>query len=426
MATIPHDKSLDSTLALMRQGYTFLHKRCQRYRSDLFQTRLGGLKVICLHGDEAAQVFYDPERFQRQGAVPKLIQKSFLGERPIHSLDGAAHRHHKEMFLSLLMTPANLDRLRELSGEHWQVFITRWEGKEKVALFTEAQELLCRVACAWAGVPLKESEARQRARDFWDMVDAFGAFTPPRHVRGMLARRRAEWWLAGIIEEAQSGKMTVGEGTAVSVIALHRGLDGQPLDTKGAVVALINVLRPIVAISTYVTFAALALHEHPQCRHRLQQALQAGEEDYLDWFVQEVRRFYPFAPFMAAHVKKAFDWRGCRFEKGQLVLLDIYGTNHDARLWERPDEFEPERFRHGHAGKFDLIPQGGGDYLSGHRCPGEGVTIEATKVAVRALTQQMTYEVPDQEMTFSLARMPTVPRSGFVMTQVTRAGRMNE
>ena len=161
-------------------------------------------------------------------------------------------------------------------------------------------------------------------------------------------------------------------------------------------------------------FAALALHEHPAWREKL----RAGDDEYTGLFVQEVRRFYPFAPFVGAKVRAPFDWRGYHFRKGALVLLDVYGTNRDGRQWERPDEFWPERFRQWDQSSYNFIPQGGGDYHHGHRCPGEWITIEATKLAVNFLTRHVTYEVPPQDLRFPLSRIPTFPRSGFVITQV--------
>ncbi|SIE95158.1 Fatty-acid peroxygenase [Mycobacteroides abscessus subsp. abscessus] len=73
-------------------------------------------------------------------------------------------------------------------------------------------------------------------------------------------------------------------------------------------------------------------------------------------FVQEVRRFYPFGPFLGAIVRKDFIWNEAEFKEGMLVLLDIYGTNHDPLLWEEPYEFRPERFGNWDGSLFDLIP----------------------------------------------------------------------
>nr|WP_281429914.1 cytochrome P450 [Sulfitobacter faviae] len=56
------------------------------------------------------------------------------------------------------------------------------------------------------------------------------------------------------------------------------------------------------------------------------------------------RRLYPFFPAVAARVKSDFEWRGHRFPKGYRVLLDLYGTNTDARSWDAPQEFRPSGF----------------------------------------------------------------------------------
>jgi fatty-acid peroxygenase len=85
---------------------------------------------------------------------------------------------------------------------------------------------------------------------------------------------------------------------------------------------------------------------------------------------------------MGARVKNSFRWKGVHFQKGAIVLLDMYGTNHDADLWDRPYEFVPERFKLRAIQPFDFLAQGGGEYLSGHRCPGEWITIETMKVAL--------------------------------------------
>lgn len=55
---IPRDPSLDSTLALLSEGYRFISRRCQRYRSDIFQTRFMLRRAFCVTGEEAARMFY--------------------------------------------------------------------------------------------------------------------------------------------------------------------------------------------------------------------------------------------------------------------------------------------------------------------------------------------------------------------------------
>lgn len=416
MKNIPKEKTLDSSLALLREGFPFIQNKCKRFHSNIFQTRLLLEKTVCIHGQEAVRLFYDTEKFRREGAVPKRVQKTLLGENGVQTMDGAAHRHRKAMFMSL-MTPERIHLLMDLMTRYWKAYIGKWEKMERVVLFEDVQEIMCLAACAWAGVPLKPTEVRKRARDFMAMVDAFGG-VGPRHWRGRRARQRSEKWIRKVIKQVRNRKLEATQGSPLATIAWHRDLDGKLLSRQMAAVELINILRPIVAIATYTTFAAHALHGHPEYRRRL----QAGEESLDDLFVQEVRRYYPFGPFLGARVRSAFDWQGHRFQEGTLVLLDMYGTLHDPSLWDKPDEFRPERFRSWDGSPFDLIPQGGGDHYTGHRCAGEWITKEAMKLALHILTRCMTYEVPEQDLSYSLKRMPTIIKSGFMINQVHRTG----
>jgi len=412
MKTIPKDKNFDSSLILLRDGYEFIQKKRQKLGSNIFRTRLMLKETICMSGKEAAEVFYDTEKFQRKGATPKRVQKTLFGQKGVQTLDNSAHRQRKEMFMSL-MKPDSLRGFLEIQKSCWETYIGKWEKEEQIILFNEVQELLCRAVCTWSGVPLREEEVQQRARDFGAMVDAFGAIGP-RHWRGKQARKRAEKWIGNLIKEIRNGKIHVEKGTAAHSIAFHRELDGKLLDTQVAAVELINVLRPTVAIATYITFTALALHQYPQYKKEI----QTGKENLTEMLVQEVRRFYPFTPMVGAIVRKEFEWKGYTFKRGRLVLLDIYGMLHDPELWQHPQEFNPERFINWDGNPFTLIPQGGGEHLYGHRCAGEWLTIESMKQAVDFLINRITYEIPDQDLTFSLSRMPTLPRSGFIMRNI--------
>ena len=414
MARLPRDRSFDSTLALLSEGYTFIQERCRRYESDLFETRLALRRAICMTGEEAARLFYEPGRFTRKHAMPKTALWLLQDQGSVSVQDGDAHRRRKAMFMSL-MNPARIRQLAECFADEWRAGIGRWGEHDAVVLHREVQEVLCRAVCAWAGVPFTDAEARQRAREFNAMIDGAGA-VGPRNWWGLLLRRRTERWMREIIEKVRAGTLEVPEEGAAHVIAHHRDAEGRLLDVDVAAVELLNVLRPTVAIARFVTFAALALHEHPESQPKL----QAAEAAYREWFVQEVRRFYPFFPFIGGRVRQPFDWRGHHFARGAWVLLDLYGTDHDERIWNEPQVFRPERFEDWDGSAFNFIPQGGGDHYTGHRCAGEWITIELMKTAVGLLTGSMQYDVPEQDLRIPRSRMPTLPKSQFVISNVTR------
>jgi fatty-acid peroxygenase len=177
-------------------------------------------------------------------------------------LDGEEHRHRKAMFLSL-MTPDGITAATEAFAEQWRAAVGRWAKRDTVVLHHAVEEVLFRAACAWVGVPLPEAAAYRRTRQLTAMIE--GAGSPgPRMWRGMLLRMRAEAWIRDMIERVRAGTLAVPEGCPIQVVAGHRERDGRPLDTATAAVEVINLLSPTVAVARYVTFAAMALHEHPE------------------------------------------------------------------------------------------------------------------------------------------------------------------
>jgi fatty-acid peroxygenase len=181
------------------------------------------------------------------------------------------------------------------------------------------------------------------------------------------------------------------------------------MPAKVAGVELLNVVRPTVAVAWFVTWAGLRLAEHPEWRARVRE-----DEAALDAFVQEVRRLHPFVPVLAAKARARQDVLGHPLRRGGLVVLDVHGTDHDPVLWPDPDAFRPERFLDGQVERDALVPQGGGDVVSGHRCPGEQVTMVMLQVAVARLAR-VAYSMPEQDLTVDMTRMPTLPRSGVVI-----------
>jgi fatty-acid peroxygenase len=89
-------------------------------------------------------------------------------------------------------------------------------------------------------------------------------------------------------------------------------------------------------------------------------------------------------------------------------------------MWEAPEAFKPERFRRWNGSAFAFIPQDGSKHDNGHRCPGEWITIELMKTAVRLLTKATRYTVPVQDLTVDLSRMPAIPASRFLINNLKR------
>ncbi|MFH9118588.1 cytochrome P450 [Streptomyces globisporus] len=405
---------VDSTLPLLLQGYAWLPDRRRRSGGAPVRTRLLGKKAIALHGPAAVRFFYDEKHIRRSDALPQPVIDTLFGRGAVHTLDGERHRVRKALFTGLLKDPSAVRDLSEQVGWELERARPEWSRKERVVLFDALAKVLTRAVHTWAGVPLHEDALARASRDLIAMVDGFAA-VGPRHVAARRARGRQEERLATLVEAARadSGPASGPSPTVFQTIAAHRNADGSPLTPHTAAVELLNVLRPTVAITWFAVFAAHALHRHPE--HL--ESLSGDDGPKFAWaFAQEVRRFYPFAPFVGGLAAERLEWAGQTITPGTMVLLDLYGLDHDADLWPEPYRFDPSRFLAGPAQADALVPQGGGP-VDGHRCPGEDVTVAVLATVARFLAR-LPYVVTEQDLRIPLRRVPTTPRSGFVISEV--------
>ena len=413
MSKMPSATSFDSTFALLRNPYGFIPKTCRELSGDLFKTRILLQKTICMTGAAAAEAFYREDRLIRSGSMPGRIQKTLLGEGGVQGLDGAAHRHRKTMFMSLMETE-RIAALQGMSLHMLDSYAPDWEARNEVFLYDEVREMLTRTVCAWAGVPLPEAEVATRTAQLTALFQDAGA-VGPKHWAARWARHRLEEWLARMILQVREGELQPMHEGALHVITTWRDLNGELLTSRVAAVELLNVLRPTVAVSVFFVQTAHALQRYPEWQEKLR-----NDEGLLEPFVQEVRRLYPFFPAVAARVRSAFEWRGYRFPQGCRVLLDLYGTNTDPRSWDAPLEFRPGRFRDRAENPYDFIPQGGGDHYTNHRCPGEWIAISQMKAFCSFFVNAIDYEVPDQDLDLETGELPPIPKSRFIMRNVRR------
>jgi fatty-acid peroxygenase len=407
MRTISHDL----TLALLREGYALLPNRRRDVGETAFRMRILGRPAVCVRGPDATRRFYDESLFERKGALPGPVQRTLTGVGAVHTLDDVPHKHRKGVFMAL-KDPVAVKGVVDRAVAEWDAAVPRWAGQDRIVLFDEAAEVLTRGVAAWAGMPVDEAEVADVAADMVAMVDGFGS-PGARHLRARLARRRAERRLQHTAARIRAGEERVETGSMFERVLLHRDENGDPLSPRLVAVEMLNVVRPAVAIAWFVAFSGHALHRWPANRERLR-----GHDDvFAEAFAHEVRRFYPFAPLMGAVARRDVPWDGDVIEPGTLVLLDLFGQNHDDRLWVEPYAFRPERFLGRPPGEFDLVPQGGGDAATGHRCPGEDIVVETLKALVPRLSR-LTYDMPEQDLTIPLETIPTRPRSGVVLSEV--------
>eukprot|EP01018_Ginkgo_biloba_P001243 Gb_17757 [translate_table: standard] len=162
--------------------------------------------------------------------------------------------------------------------------------------------------------------------------------------------------------------------------------------------------------STTIEWALAALLENPHTLKRAQEELdiQIGNDrvveesdlphlKYLQAIVRETFRLYPAAPLLVPHEStEPCTVGGYNVPAGTRLLVNAWAIHRDPAVWERPTEFDPERFLKAHREKdvrgqdFDLIPFG-----SGRRaCPGISLALCVVQLTLARLLHSFEWFAP--------------------------------
>ena len=104
------------------------------------------------------------------------------------------------------------------------------------------------------------------------------------------------------------------------------------------------------------------------------------------------------------------------YPKESWVVLDLYGTDHDERMVEKPEAFIINRYvdnaeRISYEEEYEMIAQGGGKFRSMHRCAGEWITLHTLRVFSDHLVNKYEFSVPEQDFEIPMDQFPTYPNS---------------
>lgn len=336
------------------------------------------------------------EHFQWGGGYGAFVGGLFPGSLSME--DGELHRQHRDLLAPWFRGKA-VESYFPIVNERVQARIRQWSEKDEITAFDECRRLtLDMVARAIIGL-MVEGQTDRLAIDFETL--SRGLLTPFKwdlpwmaYGRAIRARRRLEAWISGAMQQAREGEE---DNLLTSLVQGHKevemvphilGLlfDGQ--DTTGSL----------------MTWLLLELERHPQVLQRLREEVGDGAEAegagweeiarfrYLDAVVQEIGRLHHPAPALPRMVVKEFEFDGYRVSEGLLVLYSPAASHRMPEAFERPEEFDPERFlppREEHRREpFGLVTFGGGP----RACLGAPLALMELKVLAVALARGYRWE----------------------------------
>ena len=142
------------------------------------------------------------------------------------------------------------------------------------------------------------------------------------------------------------------------------------------------------------TFALLG--QHPDIQARLVEEINSLEKSpLLDQVIKESLRLYPPIHIGNRLVRKEMQFDEGSLPAGERLFYSIYLTHRDPAIWDRAEEFCPERFAHGRkTPPFSYVPFGGGP----RACIGAAFGQAEARLVMKRLLQTFKFEFTDHKI----------------------------
>jgi cytochrome P450 len=144
------------------------------------------------------------------------------------------------------------------------------------------------------------------------------------------------------------------------------------------------------------TLALLAAHGDIARRHReeLDSVLEGrvpGMDDlaklpFNRMVLEESMRLFPPSWMITREALEDDVLEGVPIPRGSQLLISIYGTHHDPKVWPDPEKFDPDRFASADRAKLSYFPFGGGQRL----CMGDQYALTEMQLVIAILMQRLT------------------------------------
>jgi cytochrome P450 len=265
--------------------------------------------------------------------------------------------------------------------------------------------------------------------EFGRILGLAAMFQPPAWVptsanrRLRAASRELDSVILGIIE-ARRKTPDAAADDLLSLLVRARDEDGGGMtdaQVRDEAVTLFLAGHETTALA--LTYALYLLAAHPDRQARLAQELQRVLGDrrpemgdlenlkYTDAVVLEAMRLYPPAWVVARQALQEVEIGGYRFPKGAQFVMSPWVIHRDARNFDDPEAFNPERWEGDLARRlprFAYFPFGGGPRV----CIGNRFAMMEAKLVLAVVAQRFRFEVTRQTELTLLPSVTLRPRHG--------------
>jgi cytochrome P450 len=354
-----------------------------------------GMRLVLVGDPEAVKtVFTAPPEVAPSGAGSSPIAP-VLGRSSVLILTGAEHMRQRK----LLLPPFHGERMREYE----QTIVQETRGDMAGWRLGEPMRLLDRTREITLGVIVRAVFGVEAER-MGPMRAAIAGLLETRALtvlRVLLSRPTGERPTGSIgralerldeliyeeIARRRTQRDLAERKDILSLLLLAHDEQGEAMSDEELRDELVTLLvAGHETTATAVAWAVERLVRHPRQLRRLTEEIDAGEGDeYMTAVVNETLRVRPVVPLVARLLTAELDVAGYRLAAGTRVMPSIYMTNRNARVYDAPTEFRPERFVGKAPETFSWIPFGGGI----RRCIGASFALLEMKLMLRTMLGEL-------------------------------------
>ncbi|HMS76051.1 cytochrome P450 [Gordonia sp. (in: high G+C Gram-positive bacteria)] len=189
------------------------------------------------------------------------------------------------------------------------------------------------------------------------------------------------------------GENDSGRNDITQLLLDTRDEDGEPLpdsEIRDELVTLLLAGHETTTNAVAWTFERLT--RYPDVYADAREAVQAGNDNYLDALLNESMRTRPVVPVVARTLMVPWQFGDQQLESGVTALVSVLLLHHRDDLYPRPFAFDPSRFFDVRPTAHTLMPFGGGI----RRCLGAPLAMAEMRTVVTEILRRVDLETTDR------------------------------
>lgn len=365
---------------------------CLEHFDSLVTVRVAGLgKVVSVFDPELLRTLFagDPDQWHAGEANARFVEAP-AGASSVLVLDGEEHLRMRRLLLPPFHGEAvrgHTDLVRTLTA----LEVERWPLGHPFPVHPQMQAITLEVILR-AVIGVRDEQRLARLRTLLTRVAGANLFafwaegSMPRLAESALgsrlpwiaARREADRLIHAEISAHRADPDGRDDVLALLIAAGNdEGASLTDAELRDQIMTLLVAGHETTATTLAWCFERLL--RHPRCLDRLQDEIASdGGDSYLDAVVHETLRTRPVIDQAVRKLTNPVDVGGYLLPAGTTVAASILGVQ-QSEVFERAEEFRPERFLDRPPASYTLIPFGGGV----RRCVGASFALMEIKTILR-------------------------------------------